>query len=127
MYANGSSPLFENTHLLRHRSKRACASIIYFQVDSVTKTLHCKAKYTINNKLDPTLLDAGNLILLSNLPKLWTLVWCPENRLFPSEYSSYRDINSLVKCPFLLLKITQLQWAVCLAHIIFLRKFVLTI
>ena len=40
----------------------------------VMKALHDKAKYVIDLKSDPTHLDAGDLILLSNLPKPWKLV-----------------------------------------------------
>ena len=32
----------ENTHLLRYRSEHTCASAIIYQVDSVTKSVHCK-------------------------------------------------------------------------------------
>ena len=58
----------ENAHLLRHRSEHTCSSAIYYQMDSVTKALHCKAKYGMNVKMDHTLSDVGDVMLLSNLP-----------------------------------------------------------
>ena len=64
----------ENVHLLRHRSEHTCTSTIYYQVDSVTKALHHKAKYAINLNLDPTVTDKGDLTPLSNVPNAWTLV-----------------------------------------------------
>ena len=38
-------------------------------MDSVTKAMPCKAKHGINQKPDPPILDAGDLIVSSNLPK----------------------------------------------------------
>ena len=46
------------------------------------KAMHCKAKYTINLKLDPTLFDARDFILRSNQPKQWTLVCAQEKGHF---------------------------------------------
>ena len=60
----GAERYRENEHSLRHRSEHTHASTIHFQVDLVTK-----AWYAINLKLHPTLLDAENLILLTNLAK----------------------------------------------------------
>ena len=48
----------ENVHLLRHRSEHTSASKIYYQMESLTKALQCKAKYAVNMKPDPTLSDA---------------------------------------------------------------------
>ena len=53
-----------NTHLLRHRSKHTAAFAIYYQVGLLTKALQCEERCAINMKQDPTLLDAGYLILL---------------------------------------------------------------
>ena len=52
------------------------------------KTWPCKAKYVINLKPNPTLLDTRDLVLLSNLPRLWTLVCELDNRPFPLENSN---------------------------------------
>ena len=59
VYYNG------NAYLIRHKSKHTCTSTIYYQVNSVMKALNCKAKYAINIKPDPTILNAGGLILFS--------------------------------------------------------------
>ena len=78
------------------------------QYDSVittfkTKALHCKAKYVISLKLDPTHLDTEDLILLSNLPKPWALVFVTENRPCQLEYSTHRVTNwmDFCECSFL--------------------------
>ena len=57
-------------------------SIIYYQLDSATKALYYKAKYPVNLKPDPTLLDAGHLIMVSYLTEPWTLICVFENRPF---------------------------------------------
>ena len=45
------------------------ASAIYYQIDSVSLAMHCKAKQAKNLKPDPTILCAEDLIILSNLSK----------------------------------------------------------
>ena len=64
--------------------------------------MHCKAKYTINLKPNPTLPNAGDLVLLPNLPRQWTIVCVFENRPFPLEYSTHRITNRMkfCKCSF---------------------------
>ena len=41
---------YENAHLLCYRSEHTSVSVIKYQVDLVTKLLHCKAIYAINLK-----------------------------------------------------------------------------
>ena len=45
-------------------------------MDLVTLALHCKAKYVMNLKLDPTILDAEDLILLSKSTKTMDIGMC---------------------------------------------------
>ena len=45
--------------------------------------MHCKAKYAINRKPGPIILDREDLVLLRNLSKPCTSVCAPWNRLFP--------------------------------------------
>ena len=56
-------------------------------LDFVATPLYCKDNYALNLKLDLTLLDTGDLILLSSLPKPWKLVCVLDNRPFSLEYS----------------------------------------
>ena len=55
----------ENANLLKHRSEDTHAFAIYYQMDYVTKAIHCKEKYTNNLKPDATIPKVGFLILLS--------------------------------------------------------------
>ena len=55
MHMHWSNVLFWNAHLLRHRSEHTSPSAIYYQMDSVTKAMHYKAKHVINLKHDPNL------------------------------------------------------------------------
>ena len=66
----------ENALLLKDRSEHTCAFAlaIYTPLDSVSKAVHCKDKCVINLKPDLTPLDVEQQIILSNVPKPWTLV-----------------------------------------------------
>ena len=59
----------------------------------ITKAMHCKAKYV--NDLT-TLLDAEELILLSDLPRPWTIECEMENRTFPLEYLTHWVISRIL-------------------------------
>ena len=87
----------KNANFLRQKSQHICTSAIYYQVDLVMKTLCCRAKCAVNIKLFPTLLAAGNLILLSNLPKPWTLVCALELYHF---HSNIHNIQSYYRTQF---------------------------
>ena len=88
----------ENVHLLRHRSECICLSTIYYNMDLVTKTLNCNAKYLINLKLYPTLLDAENLFMSFNFQEHRHWYVHQEIRPFSSEYSTYRMISRTKLC-----------------------------
>ena len=47
-----------------------------------------KTKYIISSHLEPKILDGGQNLILSNLPKPWTLVCGTQNRPFPLKYST---------------------------------------
>ena len=83
----------ENVHLLRHRSEHTFVSAIYYLMDSVTRVMHYKIEHRFKLKPGPTILDAGDFIMLLNLPGPWTLVHALENRPFPLEYYTYRVIS----------------------------------
>ena len=65
----------ENTYLVRHRYEQTCASASYYQMDSVTKTMHYKAKHAFH------------------LTKPCALVCTLEDSPSPLEYFTYQVIN----------------------------------
>ena len=83
----------ENAHLLRHRSEHICTSAIYYEVDLVRKTLHCKTKYMKNLQPDSILHRCRRPDHFSNLPKPLTLVYAPKIRPLP--LSTYKAINCI--------------------------------
>ena len=75
-------------HLLRNKNVPSCASAIYYDAEPAVKIKHCKTKYIKSSNLEPKILDGGQNLLLSNLPKPWTLVCGAQNRPFPLKYST---------------------------------------
>ena len=64
----------ESAHLLRDRNVPSCPSTIYYDSSSAVKIKHCKTKYIQSNDLEPKIWDGGENLILSSLPKSWTLV-----------------------------------------------------
>ncbi len=88
----------ENTHLLRNRQEHTCTSAIYYDADSEVIANNCSVKVHYNVPQKAQILDAGDKLLLFNLPKPWLLVCQPANRPFEIEYSAYRVINRTELC-----------------------------
>ena len=88
----------ENAHLLRDRNVLSCVSAIYYDTTPAVKIKHCKSKYIKSNNLEPKILDGVENLILSNLPKPWTLVCGTQNRPFPLKYSTFRIINRTELC-----------------------------
>ena len=60
----------------------------------------CKTIVTFDTIPESKVLDAGNLLILSNLQKPWTIACKDISRVFEIEYSTYRILNrsELCKC-----------------------------
>ena len=88
----------ENAHLIRDRSDHTCASAIFYDAgsDAIVKT--CEPKYIKSSLLKPIVLDAGELMVLSNLPSPWALVCEPNHRPIPIIASTYRILNRSELC-----------------------------
>ena len=48
---------------------------------------------TFDNTLESKILDAGNILILSNLQKPWTIACKDVSRVFEIEYSTYHILN----------------------------------
>ena len=82
----------EYTHLLKKHTEHTCMSAIYYDQGSDIKAKQCKAIVTFDTIPESKVLDAGDLLILLDLQKPWTIV-C-------KDISTYRILNrsELCKC-----------------------------
>ena len=75
-------------------------SAIYYDQESEIKANQCKTIVTFDNTPESKILDASNILILSNLQKPWTIACKDISRVFEIEYSTYRILNrsELCKC-----------------------------
>ena len=83
----------EYAHLLKKRTKYTFMSVMYYDQESAIKANQCKTIVTFNNTLESKILDASNILILSNLQKLWTIACKDISRVFEIEYSTYCILN----------------------------------
>ena len=62
------------------------------------KVKQCKTILTFDTIPESKILDASNLLILSNLQKPWTIACKDVSRVFEIEYSSYRILNRSELC-----------------------------
>ena len=79
----------EYAHLLKKRTEHTCMSARYYDQGSDIKAKQCKTIVTFDTKLESKILDAGDLLILSNLQKPWTIACKDVSRVFEIEYLSY--------------------------------------
>ena len=75
-------------------------SAIYYDQESEIKANQCETIVTFDNTPESKILDTGNILILSNLQKPWTIACKDISRVFEIEYSTYRILNrsELCKC-----------------------------
>ena len=90
----------EHAHLLKKRTEHTCMSAIYYDQSSDMKADKCKTIVTFDTLLESKILDASDILMLSNLQKPWTIVCKDVDRTFDLEYSTYHILNrsKLCKC-----------------------------
>ena len=88
----------EYAHLLKKCMEHTCMSAIYYDQGSDVKAKQCKTIITFDTIPESKILDAGNLLILSNLQKPWTIACKDISRVFEIEYSTYRILNRLELC-----------------------------
>ena len=88
----------EYAHLLKKCTEHTCMSAIYYDQGSDIKAKQCKTIVTFDTILESKILDAGDLLILSNLQKLWTIAYKDISRVFEIEYSTYRILNRSELC-----------------------------
>ena len=88
----------EYAHLLKKRTEHTCMSVIYYDQESAIKANQCKTIVTFDSTPESKILDASNILILSNLQKLWTIACKDISRVFEIEYSTYHILNRLKLC-----------------------------
>ena len=88
----------ECAHLLKKHMEHTCMSAIYYDQGSDVKAKQCKTIITFDTIPESKILDAGDLLILSNLQKPWTTVCKDISRVFEIEYSTYRILNRSELC-----------------------------
>ena len=88
----------EYAHLLKKGTEHTCMSAIYYDQENEIKVNQCKTIVVFDNTLDSKILDAGNILILSNLQKPWTIACKDVSRVFEIEYSTYCILNRLELC-----------------------------
>ena len=92
----------EYAHLLKKCTEHTCMSAIYYDQGSDVKAKQCKTIVTFHTIPESKILDACDLLILSNLQKPWTIACKDFSRVFEIEYSTYRILNRSELCECLL-------------------------
>ena len=72
----------EYAHLSKKHTEHTCMSVIYYDQESEIKANQCKTIVTFDNTPESKILDAGNILILSNLQKPWTIACKDISRVF---------------------------------------------
>ena len=88
----------ECAHLLKKCTEHTCMSAIYYDQSSDIKADKCQTIVTFDTLPESKILDAGNILILSNWPKPWTNVCKDVDRTFDLEYSTYCILNRSELC-----------------------------
>ena len=88
----------EYAHLFKKCMEHTCMSAIYYDQDSDAKVKQCKTIITFDTILESKILDAGDLLILSNLQKPWTIACKDVSRVFEIEHSTYCILNRSELC-----------------------------
>ena len=88
----------EYAHLLKKCTEHTCMSAIYYDQGSDIKAKQCKTIVTFDTMPESKILDADNLLNLSNLQKPWSIACKDVSRVFEIEYSTYCILNRSELC-----------------------------
>ena len=88
----------EYAHLLKKCTEHTCMSAIYYDQGSDIKVKQCKTIVTLDTILESKILDASNLLILTNLQKPWSIACKDVSRVFEIDYSTYHILNRSELC-----------------------------
>ena len=94
----GSIYYCQDSYVLRQRTQHTCESAIYYKMDSRTITKHCKAKFAANVDFSPKVLDAGETMVLFNLPAPWILLCGRDKTPTEIEIATYKVVERKEFC-----------------------------
>ena len=73
-------------------------SVIYYDQSSQIKADKCKMIVTFDTIPESKILDASDILILSNLQKPWMIICKDVDRIFELEYSTYHVLNRSELC-----------------------------
>ena len=88
----------EYAQLLKKCTEHTCMSTIYYNQESKIEANQCKTIVTFDTTPESKILDTGNILILSNLQKSWTIVCQDVYRVFEIQYSTHCILNRLELC-----------------------------
>ena len=88
----------QNSYMLRQRTQHTCESAIYYKMDAKTITKHCQAKFAANVEFTPKVLDAGETMVLFNLPRPWILLCDQEKQPTEIDFATYKVVDRKEFC-----------------------------
>ena len=77
----------------KHLKTPSNPSAIYYKMDAKTITKHCQAKFAANVEFTPKVLDAGETMVLFNLPRPWILLCGQDKRPTEIEFATYKVVD----------------------------------
>ena len=94
----GSTYYCQNSYVLRQRTQHTCESAIYYKMDAKTITKHCQVRFAANVEFTPKVLDAGETMVLFNLPRPWILLCGQEKWPTEIEFTTYKVVDRKEFC-----------------------------
>ena len=94
----GSTYYCQDFYVLQQRTQHTCKSAIYYKMDVETISKHCQAKFAANVEFAPKVLDAGETMVLFNLPKPWILLCGQEKWPAEIEIATYKVVERIEFC-----------------------------
>ena len=98
----------EYAPLLKKHTEHTCMSAICYDQGSDIKVKQCKTIITSDTILESRILDAGNLLILSNLQKPWTI--------------ACKDVLKFLKLNILLI-VYSIDWSCVNAHLLLVTTY----
>ena len=94
----GSTYYCQNSYVLCQRMQHTCESAIYYKMDAKMISKNCQVKFAANVEFSPKVLDAGETMVLFNLPRPWILLCGQEKRPTEIEITTYKVVDRKEFC-----------------------------